>query len=210
MYAGSLFVENSVSNFLEHVERTCKERGVRLRLAKTCHVKISQSEFSNGYFSAQPSELAVAVKKPLSQWLPILVHESCHLDQWVDKSPFWIGGVGALSELVGSLNDENPINRSYAPIWAKLARELELDCEKRVIKKIEEWKLPINPAGYMRRANAYIWFYTMIPELLSWYKPGKEPYRDARILELCPDHFVKNYDCVPNALHKEYCRLMQK
>ncbi len=203
-------MQTSVSRFVADVRATCKETGVKLRLAPARHVRLGPGVLSNGYFSSEYLELATAVNKPEQEWLRVLVHESSHLDQWREKAPVWIRSAHAYDGLFNALVDTHPINRSYLPIWSRLARDLELDCEKRAFKKMKHWDLPIDPAKYVRAANAYVWFYTMIPELNSWYIPGREPYNDRRILAMCPEHFVEDYDNVPKELIKEYYRIVKK
>ena len=55
-------------------------------------------------------------------WVGILVHESCHLDQFLEKIPLW---------------DEYQSRGNSREERIKLTLKLEIDCERRALKKIK-------------------------------------------------------------------------
>lgn len=143
----------------------------------------------NGFFESKyqienefKPYLAVAVKKPLEQWLPIFVHESCHMDQWLEKSSLWLDADDFKlldSWLSGTLYPREVItNFIYKVI------QLDADCERRTIDKIKKYDLPIDVSWYATRANAYLYYYQWLLVSRKWYKTA--PYEIEEILNLMP------------------------
>lgn len=50
-----------------------------------------------------------------------------------------------------------------------------LDCERRALAAIAEYDLPIDPADYARRANAYVHFYSHVAKTRRWNLPDRAP-----------------------------------
>lgn len=111
------------------------------------------SDDPDGYVA----ELHVAVKGKPTEWFPIFVHESSHMDQFLEDCIYWRKCVqpdgrdllGVLDDFLnGKLTSKKDI---IAGIRASIG--VEWDCERRVLKKIKEYGLPINTKLYARRAD---------------------------------------------------------
>lgn len=170
----------------------------------------------NGYFRAGdsvPWELVCAIGQPTEKWIEVFVHESCHMDQFLENTEvwadtmitptieagdvmqLWIDGVVELTEA----QKENIIGR---------ARDVELDCERRTVEKIKAYNLPINVDEYTQKANAYILFYNVIKKTRAWYVEDKEPYNLEAVWRNMPTNFDIDYKKPPvwlmEVFYKEY------
>ena len=86
------------------------------------------------------------------------------------------------------------------------SRDLELDNEKRSVKLIKQWNLPIDIKDYIKRANAYVQFYNWMYYSRKWSKPGNSPYRNQAIYDAMPDTFRMNY----KQMAKKYQKLFEE
>lgn len=189
-------------DFLRHVKEVCKENDVRFYQGRGKFIKLSDSIKCAGYFDHTNKVLAYASKHPFA--LGILVHESCHLDQWLENPKFfkefdkcvvideWLSGKEVSSK---RLDDA-----------IKMAMELELDCEKRSVKKIKKFNLPLDPKVYTRRANVYIYFYLWLRKTRRWSSPSNSPYQIAEIVNSVPSRFLKEYKTLPKYLEKLFLK----
>ena len=161
---------------------------------------ISDNVHCNGCFEdyKEPFHLSIAVGKPVSEWFPILVHESCHFDQWRGDCGVWNAARkdGYIEEDIFKWIAGEPMEEPDAHYGRliSLMRDVELDCEQRTAKKIIERRLPIDVKNYIRGANAYVLFYTFMAVDRKWYKIGKAPYRNPNILSLMSEEFDMNYN----------------
>lgn len=207
-----------VANFCKHIEEVAQKNNVQFTLSPDTHIAYpTTKDLVNGYMIEFPKkELAVATGKSLELWLPILVHESSHLDQLLEKSSYWYDSYipGTTFETVDiiMLWIEGKIELSDVQLnnYIKLSRNVELDCERRTVEKIKKFNLPLNIADCIQKANSYIFFYTAMKKTKSWYIPGKEPYRTKEVWSLCPTEFLTDdeYENVPENLMQEYFKLL--
>lgn len=166
---------------------------------------------TNGYFDQPRKQLAVAVGKPMEQWLDTFVHESCHKDQYVEHSKLWgqtVRGCDPFTVVEMWLNEVVELKElpKYQMIMSML--RLELDCEKRAVKKIRKNKLPINIKTYTQKANSYVYFYHILAEMRKWYTIGYEPYNVAEVWQAMPTTFKNDYTEIPaelRALYLKHC-----
>jgi hypothetical protein len=79
-----------------------------------------------------------------------------------------------------------------------------LDNEKRTVKLIKKWKLPIDLNDYIKKANAYIQFYNWMRYSKRWSSPGNAPYSNKAIYEAMPPNFRMNYKKMSDKYFKLY------
>jgi hypothetical protein len=176
---------SNVDKFLNDLKDKCAQYNVKLRLSNSYSVNIGMGR-SGGYFDYGNLEIAVAKKH--KDWLPILVHESCHLDQWIEKPKVWTKTI---------INDDDVYvykwlqGKDVKFIKNKLdrTREMELDCERRSITKILNYELPIDTKVYIQKANAYVQFYNYLYESRKWSSPNNSPYSNEVIYSQMPTRF---------------------
>ena len=137
-------------------------------------------EKDGGYFNESTKELVVAMRHPSA--FPLLVHEFCHFEQWINKPGFWAKVTKGHTDFFTWLETLNPVTRKI--IKAKEdSIELEHDCEVSSLKLIESLGLDIDKKMYAQKANAYLLSYHLIATYHKW--PKGKVYSD-EISELMP------------------------
>lgn len=120
---------------------------------------------------ADDKELRIATKRPISTWIDVFVHETCHLDQQLQR-PFWHSNA---ENALGKLDDWLAEKRvDCIKKYILLVIELEWDCEKRSLRKIARNKLPVDLRQYAQMANAYIIGYHWTLANRKWCKKSYE------------------------------------
>lgn len=199
--------------FVNSVKKKCKYHGIKLILSPSATVIFSddyQNECS-GYFSEDLKVLVAAVGKPAKDWIDLLVHESCHLDQWIqdkERCKQWSEACIAWAQYLAG---EKLLNKRQLKKILDQIIEMERDCEERSIAKIKQWKLPVNLDRYQRGANAYLFMHRLMPQ----YK--KFPigmYNDDKLLQAAPNRLRKRFEKLPPVFeieaHRFYKELLLK
>ena len=192
---------SGVDLFLEDLKRQCKQHKIKLIFGRGRTVLIEGSIRSTGYFDSGERELAIGKNRP--DWLQLLVHESCHIDQWVENTKVWrdedkLGNDVLDKWLLGKDFDRRKVKRALNNII-----RLELDCERRAIQKISEYDLPINTCTYIQKANAYLFYHHRVFQKRLW-QPGV--YESTIITNAMPNKMLSNdsYLRMPNKLEKYF------
>lgn len=149
-------MDRRVKIFVDDLKDKCKANNVKLVLSKGETVRDDNLEYL-GYFGEDEDGeyvLACALGDKSSTYISALVHESCHMDQWLDGSELWENSHSwdVFEHWLAGEKVKN-IKKHIQNI-----RDLELDCEKRTVKKILSYDLPIDVETYTRKANAYVQF----------------------------------------------------
>lgn len=176
--------DSPLSFYLKDLIEKVSQYGAQLKLDDTSTVPygITSTQVS-GYFIESPHPtLAVATDKPEADWLAILVHEGCHMQQWIENSPAWIqntmpDGREAVDWLEDWCSGNIELSSADLSMAISKAKEVELDCEKRVVEKIKKYRLNLDIPTQIQKANAYVQFYEHVGKTRVWYPPGKEPYQ---------------------------------
>lgn len=179
---------------------------IAVKLLNKRHVPVDSIKCA-GYFCEADEELVVAAAVAQSEWVPIMVHESCHRDQYVEQIPLWNKKIildGEKQEPLNLMHDWLGHRIELKPRKLRevllLCGALELDCEKRSAKKIDQFYLPINSKEYIQKANAYIYMYSILHHTRRWYKPGNGPFARADIWTKMPTDFDRDYAKVPTKI----------
>lgn len=193
--------------FIKFVKKECKKNKVRFYNSNKRGLKVnSTGELCNGYFCEDSPELAVATGKDLNLWFPVLVHEYCHMRQWLENSPLWYGtsveGVEAFILIDLWLANKIELSETQKNDIFRLVMRVEADCEKRSIKLIKKLKLPLDIYEYAQKANAYIIFYEAMKSSRSWYVIGEEPYNNPKIYKKMPKKIISNVNKIDPKLVK--------
>lgn len=198
-----------IERFLEHTYKRAKEHNVSIIISPNSRIPYIENEamMVSGYFIDRPKlELAVAAGKPFEEWLPILVHESCHMDQWIENTSVWknvfVQGREAVDWIDLWLNGEENLPEPIENLIQR-TREVELDCEQRSLRKIQEFGLPIDMETYAKRANSYVYYYNHLLKTRKWYPENNVPYENERIWSQAPSH-CNNTGSTPKELEKAF------
>lgn len=187
--------------FIGKIKGDCKKNNVKFIAGKGKQISYDNNTKVGGYFADTPPILAFANGHKDS--LDLLIHESSHMDQWIEKLNLYVISKKKDDDevfdswLAGKNFSKQKINATIGRIQA-----VELDCEKRSIKKIKKYKLPINVETYIKKANSYIFLYTLIKENRKWTKTP--PYRIKKIVNLMPGKFLNDYSKVPDNIKELY------
>jgi hypothetical protein len=184
------------------------EHNVKIKLLRSKSVLIKEENIKvNGYWDDSAKEgptLVCAVRKPLDKWVPIFIHEYCHFLQWKEKTPLWKENQDITAHDMELIIHNKPIDEETLTHSLNVARELELDCEKRVVKLLKKYKIPVSVEAYIQKANVYVHFYNYIKQFRQWYKTDNIPYNNKRIISAASTEFYSSYDEIPEKLFKAY------
>jgi hypothetical protein len=193
----------NVENFIKYVVSECKKHGVKVKEYKRGYIKLTDNIKCAGFFDDNTKPPTLAYAKGREDYLELLVHEFCHMTQWLDKIELW--GKASVSlekmwEWLGNKDKKIVGIRSHIDI----ARDLELDNEKRSVEMIKKWNLPIDVPTYTKKANAYVLFYNHLKTSRNWSVPGNSPYGNKRILDSMSDKFDMDYDKLSDEIKKMF------
>lgn len=197
---------NSIDNLINDIKDKCDKLKVKMLLENEEKVNLPGGDNmkSSGYFDSDEKILAVGTKKPLNDWIIILIHESCHMDQWSENSKIWQEYMNCEYDIWGWLEGTVELNEKELKLGIQASRNLELDCEKRASEKIKFYNLEniINIDEYIQKSNSYILFYNYMLKYKKWY--NKPPYEIREIINIMPKTFDIDYDDLTEEIEKLY------
>jgi len=177
-------MNKNIQKLISDIMTQCVTNGINFRLEYTDQVDQENIPCS-GYFDEQT--LAVATKKEKMQdWLDILVHESCHLDQFLAGAKAWMSDENTLFIVEGWIHGKN-IPKKKLENGFKNTIALELDCEKRTVAKMQKYGIRFNKKQYIQKANSYLFSYTYAFINKTWYP---KPYENPKIYNHMPIKFL--------------------
>lgn len=134
--------------------------------------------FTINYFDADPQDL-----------FETFIHEYCHFRQWQDDTAIWRNGILAYQFFYDYLDGITETCSKKHLINLQL---VELDADRRALKLITRYDLPIDKDLYIKESNAYTlaWKYQwMNRELVDF-----PDYSHPEILTRMPNvHFTKKH-----------------
>lgn len=179
---------NYITKFEQYVQMQCLQHGVEYISSDSKFVEYGNAIKCGGYFDSTQMKLAYARKS--DNWLELLAHEYCHLTQWVEKLPEWDNYI----DIDGWLNHDVEWTQKEINRAIKSCIALELDNEKRTVEVIKKFKLPIDIELYVKKANAYLTFYSYIAESRRWLNAEQRaPYANKEIIKSMPSRFKREY-----------------
>ncbi len=186
-------------DFIRDVERRATDAGVKFVINKKQPYVKSYGMKVNGYFDDDNLILAVGRgNRPYEEWFATFVHESCHMDQWIEGDPVWTASELDKDNEVDSwmilgqwLDGWLELNAKQRNDYTRRQFSIEQNCEQRSVKRIKEWDLPLDVELYAQKSNAYLYFYKMLGLTRKWYTIGKEPYNVPAIVKLMPTEIIE-------------------
>lgn len=188
-----------MNEFISYVKKRCKNKGIKCRLPNTKKVKCFGTLVS-GYFDDANKILVCSMGREDS--LEILAHEYGHFTQWVENCEVWQKAIKnkSFEKLDEWLNGKYYNDLSFLDD----VMEVELDNEKRVINLIDEFGLPINKKGYIKKANSYVYFYQYMKEIKRWCSPKNTPYSNKNLINIMPCSFQEDYYIIPKKILNKF------
>ncbi len=197
------------------------QHGVEVILSPTETVRYGEEDFEvSGFFSDHDRLLSVAIGLPVDTWVSTFIHETCHMDQWIDRTELWTSissekdGIDLCTDFFDWLSGDEIENFDSLGAAHKIAL-LELDAEIRSIKKIERYGLTdlIPIEEYSQKANAYCYFYLWAQRNRRWYSPSTRPYMIKEIWSKAPNKLdpvkFSSWRSIPLDLEKAYYKYIR-
>lgn len=194
----------NIHSFIISLKRKSNRLGVKLQLTNDKHIVITDNIKCSGYFQnpekKEQGVLAVATDMNMENWLSILVHESCHMDQWEEGCDIWKLADKLNPNIIDEWLEGKEFSDKKIDDAINSTRDLELDCEKRTIEKIKKFKLPINIDQYIQKANCYIFYHNYVRLTRTWYNINNNPITNKQIYKLCNKDWYRDYNWIPKDL----------
>jgi len=188
-----------LERFKRDVRKTAKQHKIKVILSRKKVVKDHRNFLEmKGYFDDANKELCVATGSD-NKWYQILLHESCHMDQYIEDQYLWNKCSPAFTIFDDWLMGEREVNREVLEEVVQDIIRLELDCERRVVEKIKKYDLNIDPYDYEKISNISIYLYLFFLEKKKWIP---EIADSSSIYKATPGKLKKSYTKIPRRLHR--------
>lgn len=196
-------MDKKTEAFISFVKEECKKNGVIFKPYKRGYIKLTNDIKCGGFFDdgsdPETRKATLAFAQGRADYLELLVHEYCHMTQWIDGIDLWEVSAGSMSTVDEWLSGvDHPMEKVEAALNA--SRDLELDNEKRSAEMFKKWDLPVDVDLYIKKANAYVLFYNYLKTSRKWSVPGNAPYTNKNILEAMSDKFDMDYENLSDGL----------
>ena len=188
------------NEFVNFVKLECKKHNVKCVLKNTSYLKIDGVTCSGLFYPE--GKLVVAMKNPLAY--EVLLHEYCHMTQWLEQTDEWKNHQKINPEKISDWLNGKPCRNIKKYIGWII--DVELDNEKRAVKMVKKINLDfIDINSYIKKANAYIQFYNWVLKNRKWSKPNKPIYKSKDVLSLVSSKFNMDYSKISDKLNKAMC-----
>ena len=197
--------KDNVLKFIEQLKQDCKSNKIGLFLYNQKFL-IDDGDKFGGWFCPNKRELHCSFPNKLqTKYVELLVHESCHMDQFINQTPKWVKEQNndSLSIFWEWLKNPTKININQHLLNVQL---MEAECEQLSIQKIIDLDLGINIQQYIQKANSYLVFYTVLKETKKWC--DYPPYKFKEIwLQMPSDKILQKFSISKElkALYKSKC-----
>lgn len=158
----------NLKDFIELVKSELKKYQGKLLLIPSGKIK----SLEDGEFSEAEMIIKCFVDLSSNYWVGVLAHEYCHFLQCTSNSKVWNDfqdSVFSIKKYESIFNKKSSINKSKRKKVAKSIIKLELDCDKKAIKIIKKYSLPVDLKEYIVKANVILYKY------LYWAEHGVWP-----------------------------------
>lgn len=166
---------------------------------------------ASGWFDAELQQFVVCVQN--DYFFEVFLHEYNHYQQWKEDIKYWKRVEQELSYFWKMTSRNAPPTKPYSIKRLRKAAlaviKLEMDCEMRAVKMIQEYGFSIDVEEYRKASNAYFWVYGFAVELGKWItKPiygikGLVEKMGTEYLE--PENYL-NTSTLPKSIQKIYYR----
>lgn len=184
----SAFFPKEYKEFIEYTVNYVEKYGKKIEIRDTNYLLYDKKSKDKCAGWCEDGDIVVAGRHPLAP--QTYVHEFAHVTQFVEKIPLWFvdeiddclipyirGGVSHFAD-----EGIKEFDKFY-----KLAL-LERDCERRSLKLINKFNLPIDKTDYTKKANLYLYFHQYIYLTRLW-KNSTTIYKD-NLLKIMPDKLI--------------------
>ena len=198
----------TTQSFISDVRKRAKKHGIEITISDEEYVYMNDELECAGFFDDVKKQLQVAAGEcHFNEWFPIFIHESCHMDQWLDDPDMWNNvyygktNIDNCDVMESWLAGDIELKKDQLAQVVEQLQNIEMDCEQRVIARIDEYNLPVDKEIYIKEANIYVLFQLVAKKNRKWYK--KYPGDSKKVLNLLPDTLYYDYTKISPALRKE-------
>lgn len=196
-------MKKTYDDLVRLIEKKCEKHSVSLDIRDVSYVKLDSSR-CGGYFLPEKDDLKIVVaKKDIGKkdYRSTLLHEYCHLTQYLDKCEAWERGLKSLSIMQEWLEGKD-FSKKEIKKHLSNCRDLELDNDKRAAKMLNKYNIGISKKDYIRKANADILFYNWMLETRKWSKQSNPASSNKKLLKLMSNKFDMNYNKLEPKIRK--------
>lgn len=193
------------AELVEFIKSECKKHNVVCDLRNTTYVRIDTHACMGAFYPE--GRLVVAMKDKMAH--EVLLHEYCHMTQWLDNTEEWqnhqkIDPIEFNDWLDGG-------SSKNIETYIKWIIDLELDNEKRAVKLIEKLKLDfIDKKMYIKKSNLYLQYYNWLLIHKTWNSSKKRIYSSKKLLSMVPSSFRMNYYKISKKLENGFTEFFSK
>jgi len=163
-------LDEPTQNFLDYVDSTLKK--YRFTLVLSMDDLTVGKNTVGGTFDEIDKKLEISIKD--EGWLEVLVHEFNHFLQYIQQEPIFLklseSGSNMSEDLWSWLDHEIELPKKRISEIIQSIIDMELDCERRSVKMIKEFSLPIDIKEYVFVAYTYLNFYNYVKKHRTWFK----------------------------------------
>ena len=188
-------------DFYADVVDKCINNNIELNLV----TGIAMDDCVGGWFTGD--DLTAAFTDGEEASIEIFVHESCHLDQFLEKSPLWFSPFFEESKSIWDTEYRDKHPRKYLNVFKQTCK-LEIDADKRVIEKNKKYNLGFDIESINGCANIYHASYYYFHKYKCFYHPDTLPQEYEKMHNLFDNTRIMEFDEVwkPNKLLGEFIK----
>lgn len=202
-------LDENTQIFLDYVDKTLKKYRFTLVLSMD-DLTVGKNPVG-GTFDEIDKTLEISIKD--EGWLEILVHEFNHFLQWIEQDLIFLkiseNGSNMSEQLWAWLDKEIELSKERVSEIIQSIIDMELDCERRSVKMIKEFSLPIDIKEYIYTAYVYLNFYNYVKKHRTWFKQKVFLADIKEIRETKNIHLRGNFRRLPKGfeeIFRKYCR----
>ena len=193
--------------FLKFVRDTCKKNGVKVRIGRGKTVNMKPFGFMvSGYFDEEERILCCARGNSESSFMATLVHEFAHVLQWIEDDETYkfcnhrkYGSVQ--SAVCMWLNNEITIKNRWLIDYTLKMIACELNAERRAVKMIKQFNLPIDLDRYSKNASAVLYSYWLTIKKKKWdFRIGPKQ------MEASGSSLRRSFRSLPKNVERSFCQ----
>ncbi|MEE8577731.1 MAG: hypothetical protein V3T31_10790 [candidate division Zixibacteria bacterium] len=215
-----------IRDFIAYVREVCKMHDVELYLGQgsrivypdpDCSSRTSNNAMGLGCFveydedSERAGKLMVATKRARWQWLGTLAHELSHTMQWLECEPtYTAGAMPDGNEASAVVDDWIAFKEDFDKRTVRKALQITVDCEldneKRTVRMLRKFKLPVVEKRYIQSANSYLFFHQVVFENRTWYNTKMF---SPEVIKHMPDHFLPEESYKIGKMPREFVEYLE-
>lgn len=186
---------------LKDIRKAARKYQIKIKFTKRDRFFPNSAESCTGYFSEDTRTLAVARFNNLETFIPVLAHESCHMDQWIENEFLWEKCSVGHTIFFKWLAEEIEVKPAILEECVYDIIRLEFDCEKRTIAKLKKYRIPTDFDFYIRCMNIYLYLHLFSIEKREWMPEFVEC---EEIHAAASPHISSSYKKIPVRLRRAF------